>query len=64
MLESEIKNNRYESVKMRKKKLQETTVFAPSRALRILKDRSHVGVAFNYIIFSIDAFNSLKIFIC
>lgn len=63
LLTGESKNKKYESVKLRKRKMQEFSTFAPKGSLEILK-QPNMDFAFSYLIFSIDGVNSLKVLLC
>jgi WD40 repeat protein len=61
VLESKVKNKKFESVKVRKQNSPEFSVFAPGGSLEFLnKSTSEHG--FNYLIFTVES-NSLKIFL-
>ena len=62
-LQDSVKNKKYESIRIRAKKNPEFTVFAPSRSLEILSQKN-LQCSFDYLIFSVDNSNSLKIFLC
>jgi WD40 repeat protein len=61
-LPMELKNKKYESVKISKKKVNEFVFAAPKVCIDVLNERSSAS-AFNYMFFCVDVFSILRIYI-